>query len=171
MILSRCRNSRTHSMNGRVNNMKWIGTLFVVLFALSLPAYAQTAKVIALSSADAATAKQLHDDRVAAEKRESDFRVKIQKTYLVEPQNPSPKGGIFSVYSACTSNILYRTGWGCGKFEFSDDFKFVVPKTSAPQGIILGGGNNGCCTSYGSNGTCWNYIAPAFTTTPLGTYN
>jgi hypothetical protein len=145
-------------MSGRVNNMKWIGTLFVVLFALSLPAYAQTAKVIALSPADAAEAKDLYAQRDAINKKIADLQTKVTTKYLME-EKPGP-GNSFIAYSTwCTNpsgqmiacvptpaekraraeqeekekkmhHLELKEGWF--SFEFSDDFKFIVPLTYKP---------------------------------------
>lgn len=128
-----------------------LATLTLLMLISSAPA--QTAKVIELSAADAATAKQLHDERIALEDRESKFNQSIIDHYIME-KKPGSGTYTFSSISICSFNsncppetpaekkkrlefdaadkrththLELRPGWS-GMFEYSDDWKFIVPK-------------------------------------------
>jgi hypothetical protein len=92
---------------------------------------AQTAKVIALSPEDAELAKSLYNQKTALEKKIADFQDGIKKHYLVEVDKTS--SGYCWLGKPCPS---YRDGWGFGEFEFSEDFKFIVPKSVPPAPIL-----------------------------------
>jgi hypothetical protein len=81
--------------------------LFVLLFNTPLHVEAQNAKVMALSTDDAAQAKKLHVEMKAAEKAWEDFNKKVKKEYASKD-----------------------SGFEYG-FTFSEDFKYIVPDASA----------------------------------------
>ena len=95
--------------------MKRLVALFASLvFAGCLQA--QTAKVIQLSPEDAAKAKALYAQKADIEKQIDDLQQKITATYLAKNKEIQESWG------------WYPWPWLNG-FEFSDDFKFIVPKT------------------------------------------
>lgn len=87
--------------------------LLILLFTVN--AYAQTAKVIQLSDEDAAQAKSLYQQKKDIEQKISDLQIKILENYMSVP-HPKSKDKYF----------LLKEGWDTG-FEYSEDFKFVVP--------------------------------------------
>lgn len=103
----------------------------LLLLALSLPSAAQTAKVIQLTPDDAIQAKTLYDAQIALDKQKADFHTAIVKKYLVVKRGDKDwgdQGVVFSLDSAgITVKTSYRAGWGYGNFEYSEDFKFIVP--------------------------------------------
>lgn len=163
--------------------MKIIGTLFAIGLILTFPIHAQSAKVIALSPADAKEAKDLYAQRDAINKRIDDLQKKVTDKYLSD-EKPGPGGfsgsGIISMRAGCflsinngqaepsgcppetetekklrldreaaqkaedakKTHLERKSGWD--QFEFSEDFQFVVPKTSVPLVNSYGYGN-GCC--------------------------
>lgn len=113
-----------------------ISTLLLVLFLLSpllLPA--QTAKVIQLSPEDAKQAQNLYAEKAEVEAKIADLQNKIKVEYLSEYQES------FGSYTL--------PGWELG-FEYSTDFKFIVPK---PTPLNLN-------SLFPSTGNC-SWIAPA----------
>lgn len=104
----------------------------VCILAFAALAYGQDAKVVQLSSEDAAQAKFLHQATIDAQKIEAEFVVFVRNKYLQEP--PLPKGAfgftISSSRDSCSFHALF--GWGCGEFTYSEDFRFIVPKTEKP---------------------------------------
>lgn len=90
--------------------------LLAVFLALPFVAFGQTAKVIALSPADAAEAKSLYAQRDAIEKKIADLHVKIEHAYVILAQPPEHPDWVMN----------WKPGWG-GGFQFSEDFKFIVP--------------------------------------------
>jgi hypothetical protein len=132
--------------------------LAIVLLS-TISAHSQTAKVIQLSASDAAQAKYLHDQAVAALKRESEFTESLREKYLKattsdEGQNHTQTRGYAFATESSPAHEGYwiKYGWGDGSFEYSEDFKFIVPivkpYTQPSNGTIFGN-------------TC---ITPAFTT-------
>lgn len=139
--------------------MKFIGSIGIALLVLTFPLAAQTAKVIALSPADAAEAKDLYAQRDAILKKIDDLHQKIADKYLSDVK-PGP-GGLFSggyIVSGCALTLQANGNvqpcppptaaekkaeedrkakeklqhhlerkYGWSSFEFSEDFKFVVP--------------------------------------------
>src|ERR1700692_1786015 len=91
--------------------------LFVLLLSVSL--VAQTAQVIALSPADAARAKHLHEEAVRAQTMVDAFDKEVQTRYAA------------------------KKGW-VSSFEYSDDWLFIVPKNSAVTGTITNWGTTTC---------------------------
>lgn len=124
---------------------------YLILLILCFPIHAQTAKVIALSSIDAAEVKEAYAQRDAIYKRIDDLQKKIADKYLSNvksgPGNNFITGSGFIVLSQTLcpeteadkkirkdreevekkmTHLERKAGWEI--FEFSDDFKFVVPK-------------------------------------------
>ena len=90
--------------------------------------FAQTANVIELSPADILRAHQAWDTLQTAQENWTAVRKSIGDKYTTRPNNT---GGA----STCTINepsICYREGFMSG-FEFSKDFRFIVPKAAEPR--------------------------------------
>jgi hypothetical protein len=110
--------------------MKAMFTAALLMGALSLNA--QSAKVIQLSPEDAKQAKQLHDASEAAAKKESEFQDVIRERYLKaskeEEGHTQTYGYLFTFQGKEKSHGYWvKSGWGNGTFEFSEDFRFIVP--------------------------------------------
>jgi hypothetical protein len=152
-------------------NMKL--ALLSVFLALPLLLPAQTAKVIQLDPEEAAKVKQLYQQKADAEQAISDFQIKIQEKYTKRKveYNPglsclTPSGnGIVGVglcggeKDPATKKAFYWdfiSGWNYG-FEYSEDFKFIVPK-AAPASSYIGN------EVY----ACPNWVTPAFTLSTSG---
>jgi hypothetical protein len=86
---------------------------------LALPVMAQTAKVIELSPEDAKAAKAAYEQRDAANKTIADLEKKV-KTKLLQDKDGKTKDG-----------------WLAG-FQYSEDFRFIVPSWSNPLIISSG---------------------------------
>jgi hypothetical protein len=128
--------------------MKLLFTLIVVLSACVCSA--QTAKVIQLSESDAAEAKSLYAQQKEIEAKIADLRYRITKNYLTASKEEE---GHTNTYSDPRGGgwVWVKEGWGGGNYDFSEDFKFIVPHTSIPQ-------------SYGTYG---NSSCPFFFTSPV----
>lgn len=87
----------------------------VMCAGLALSAIAQTVKVIPLSPDEAREAKAIAEAREALDVRDKNLRDKIGNTHLKASQLEQACNGI-------------KGGWGCTlDFEFSDDYKYIVP--------------------------------------------
>ena len=128
--------------------MKTIAILAVGI-AVCLASHAQTAKVIALSDADAAKVKSLYDQRADIDKQINDMHEQIRVKYTIRATHFSCGSAIQTHESAKFCSLqtnIYGTGtaqetidgWWVG-FEYSDDFKFIVPTTYKPTPL------NGTC--------------------------
>lgn len=126
--------------------MKWIA---ILVLGFSLAAAGQTAKVIALTPEDAKTAQELDQQVTTALKRQSDFREKLRLKYIGGA--PAGVGLTFCLSSTGCAPTKHdwkdpKLGWENG-FEFSDDWKYIVPITFRPSTSISGGGSfYGCNT-------------------------
>jgi hypothetical protein len=111
------------------------------------PLFGQTAKVIALSPEDAAQAKALFTQKAEIEKKIKHLEDAVHDKYLITPHH-GPSG----LYGT------YKEGWSAG-FDYSEDFKFIVPKVYVPSST------NCCGSSYGiwSSGCNYTTITPATT--------
>lgn len=117
-------------------------TILSVLF-LAASLHAQTAKVIPLSPEDAALAKSLADQKAAIVQKMDELQKKITDKYLMEEK---PGAATFGYVITCgiSSNGLctptqtppakkgehhseLKSGWW--NFEYSEDFKYIVPRT------------------------------------------
>lgn len=132
----------------------------ILVFMVATISYPQTAKVIALSPEDAAQAKSLYEQKAAIEKKIVDFQAKIDDKYTMVVHNYPTSAcitGMSVTHKDGTEENLYvppcvplkvtpeqekashvrehEFGWQYG-FEFSEDYKFIVPKTySPPQSV------------------------------------
>ena len=118
--------------------------LCLVLLIWTLPlgemGRGQTAKVIALPADVAAQVKSAYLAKDAAQVQIDKIQKAISETFLKYPDNPS--------------NVFISWPWING-FEFSDDFKYIVPKR-APMFVFSNPNQN-----WGSG--C-SYINPVFST-------
>ena len=96
----------------------------IVSLILTLSALAQTAKVVTLKQEEAAKARQLHEAAAAAQKASDDFDAQIAQTYT---QSKAEGIVTWSPNGSHTAAYINRDGWDYG-FEYSEDFKFIVPK-------------------------------------------
>ncbi len=107
--------------------MKFIA---IAILGLSMAASAQTAKVIQLSSEDAKQAKMLHDQQEAIAKKIADFDQAVRAKYLTAPKEDE---GHTQTYSLNDKWIWVKSGWGSGSFQYSEDFRFIVPIPYTPS--------------------------------------
>ncbi len=92
-------------MTPRRRHAGWV--IASALLLLSLSSRAQTAKVIALSNDDAATARRLYEQKAAIEKQLEAFKAKVKHDYI-----------------AAAARKPQDWPWG---FVLSEDFKYIVP--------------------------------------------
>ena len=130
--------------------MKTIKTCILLMTAVS--AVAQTAKVVPLSTADAKKADALFKALAAAEAKIYAFRLEIEDRYVSDaktgsvpvdkwakidlgPGRRGPDGGVTheDPTTQRPRKIVTKPGWEWG-FEFSDDYKFLVPRVPATIG-------------------------------------
>lgn len=112
----------------------------ILLILLTGSLYAQTAKVIQLTPEDANEAKLLYKQKAEVEQKIEDLENKIHGFYLI-------------IHSRDISHGQYavpKPGWGTGTFEYSEDYKFIVPK----QNTIL---NTLSVVSPFGEGNCLQY--------------
>lgn len=99
--------------------------LLAIFLALPLLSFGQSAKVIALSPADAAQAKSLYAQQADIEKRIADLQASITHKYLLASKEEE---GHTNTIGYGTKDFMWvKNGWGTGAFQFSEDFKFIVP--------------------------------------------
>lgn len=130
------------------------------LLAMGFVVSAQTAKVIALSPEDAAQVKSLYEQKAAIEKQLADLQKKIADKYTmvyhdyptsaclqicpngVCPNTPCTDFPKVTEEEKKAAHVRERAfGWE-GGFEFSEDYKFIVPKPyTAPANRWNGCGN------------------------------
>jgi hypothetical protein len=103
---------------------------------LTVTAHAQTAKVISISDEDAQHAASLHKLLHDTENNIKVFDAEIKAKYL---RNPDDKTNHTPPPTICMSNQCitsdpswasqygFKEGWGMGQFEYSDDYKYIVP--------------------------------------------
>ncbi|HYE75644.1 MAG TPA: hypothetical protein VEF04_20035 [Blastocatellia bacterium] len=116
----------------------------LLLATVTLVAIAQApqrAKVILLDAADVEEGKRLSAELEAAQKRFADYQERIEGKYISVEGRCSDFVIIGqklpdSAYKPCRTR---KEGW-YGGFEFSEDFKAIVPKAASEPGIRLGGG-------------------------------
>ena len=127
--------------------MKYMMSL---LFVLVLPLMrGQTAKVIQLSPEDAKQAQALADEQKALDEKTAAFREAVKQKYLVTTERKEAGdcyAGVFMTNATSGFLVLgdgtinwsskpepyYRRGWRCGEYQYSDDFKFIVPVPASP---------------------------------------
>ena len=134
--------------------MKWIALLLMATACCM----AQNAKVIQLSPEDAAQAKALADEQKALDEKTAAFREAVKQKYLVTTERKEAGdcyAGVFMTNATSGFLVLgdgtinwsskpekpqappkpepyYRRGWRCGEYQYSDDFKFIVPVPAPP---------------------------------------
>ena len=96
----------------------------IALLLLAGVATAQTAKVVALSPADAKEAADLHAQKAAIEAKMWSLESRIRRKLYPPWATCIPGQTCFPMYSL-------PPPWSCG-FEYSEDFKYVVPKACPP---------------------------------------
>jgi hypothetical protein len=102
--------------------MKRIAVIITIF--LAVPLTAQNAKVIQLSPEDAKQAKVLHDEQEAIAKKIVEFDQAVRTKYLTAPKEQE---GHTYTYNLNGSWVWVKDGWGTGTFQYSEDFKFIVP--------------------------------------------
>ena len=143
--------------------MKILAVVLLVVFVLgpvSRSVLAQSAKVIPLSTEDAAEAKSLSDQQAALEKKKEDFRKSIERKYLTTMSDQKDASSCLAEVTDGTSVVtlvgplngnvsglgiptdkppverkpypVYKSGWDCGRFEYSEDFRYIVPAPEPP---------------------------------------
>lgn len=112
-------------------------TAVAVLLAASVGSVAQSAKVEAISAEDTVKIKALYAEKAAldkqmaaVEKKISDFNEGIKARYLTTKE--PDKGWCSASFSTASGYVWIKNGWACGAFQYSDDFRFVVPAASIP---------------------------------------
>ena len=127
--------------------------LIGILIMCCIPVVAQTAQVIELSPAEGKQAMDLYAQKTAIEKKIEDFRQTIQNKYVSE-KVPSDGfvvcAGVTNGYLTCPppdTTIIPKNGWEYG-FQFSDDFRFIVPKTSPPNSAVHDKFPNNCTVAW-----------------------
>jgi hypothetical protein len=108
--------------------------IILITMFLTVTSFAQTAKVIQLSPEDAAEAKSLYEQKAAIEQKIEAMEEKVATDYLEDKTKPAAyRYCVKFVGDTCVQggpkDVHYprRDGWESG-FEFSVDFKFIVPK-------------------------------------------
>jgi hypothetical protein len=119
--------------------------VFILLMLSVGLASAQTAQVIQLSPEEALRAKSLYDQKTSIDKQIEYLQAEIADKYI-ENKN------------------LTLQGWMWG-FEYSTDFKFIVPLKPNQNSPVSGSGS----TSW-INGGC-TYVIPANSTDIIGGFN
>lgn len=117
--------------------MKWIA---IAILGCSVAIGAQTAKVIQLSPEEARQAKSLRDQQDAIAKKIAEFDQTIRDKYLKAAKEEE---GHTATYSLNGKWIWIKSGWGNGSFQYSEDFRFIVPvpynpTTGTCQSILCG---------------------------------
>ena len=101
--------------------------------------HAQSAKVIALTPEDAAKIAKLSAQKAEIERQIEEFNKHVTDFYLTTPAESVTAGGTeWFCYWADNKHKCSRYGWN--DFEYSTDFKYIVPKaTPTPTNTICGG--------------------------------
>lgn len=136
---------------------------------LALPVHAQTAHVIVLSTPISDVAKQLYDRKAQIDEALKDLHDAIVNVYVVKERIPDPYtkekqkavGDLIVISYDGNKNpggppmtltddgdwVTYEPGFENGDFEFSEDFKAIVPKPN-PSLTVSGVFNLGSCVQY-----------------------
>ena len=111
----------------------------LVVLLLSIAAFTQAGKVLELDLADAKEAKSAYDDMTRANKRMADFNQRMREKYLVVKDGSDSAASNIATCLTGTANgcAYYRKGWENG-FEYSDDFRFMVPSPYKPPTGVCG---------------------------------
>lgn len=102
--------------------MKYL-VLGLVLAAVST-IHAQTAQVIQIDPGDADHMKVLYDKLQAAQKEYDSYRGLIETKYLQPNCRTAKNGTGDSAWTCGVSSLSYK--WA-GGFDFTSDFRFIVP--------------------------------------------
>jgi hypothetical protein len=113
--------------------------IVVLLLAFGVGLRAQTAKVIELTPAEAKEAKALYAEQKAVADKIEKLRASIEKAHLIVVTA--------TTYWDQPTNTLKLQGW-YGGFEFSEDFKFIVPVATPASSF-----NNLCFSTDGMGST------------------
>ena len=100
----------------------------LITLAFAGTMYAQTAKVIQLTPAETAEAKHLQAVQVDISKRMQALRGAIEARYISRSNESDGQCHTISVGTYCPRQMF--EGWS-GGFEYSEDFKFIVPVRSS----------------------------------------
>lgn len=98
----------------------------VAILALAGLARAQDASVIQLDAPLAAQAQALHQEQLALDAKWEALLLRVVHDHLEAPQRQTAGCVVFQT--------LVLSGWGCAEFQFSTDYRFIVPaaKLSLP---------------------------------------
>jgi hypothetical protein len=110
--------------------------MIAAIFLLSVCAHAQTALVIQLKPEDAVKAKQLYDEQTKVDQEIKDLQKRIEDNYLSYSMPISNCTTVLlsspTVDTPCSPKDLLTVKKEWTTWEFSSDFKFVVPKPNPP---------------------------------------
>ena len=112
--------------------------LTILIFAFAFACHAQDAKVIQLSPSDAAEAKSLYAQQKELDAKFADLRYRITKNYLTASKEEEGHTNTYSDPHGA-GWVWVKNGWGTGNFNFSEDFRFIVPSNPLPTMNIYGG--------------------------------
>lgn len=111
--------------------------IIAVLALLAIPIFGQskpqaTAQVIALTPSDTLAARGLYTEREVLEGKIRDFEFSIIEKYLSTNSPNMPCGGVAYFHWATTTqkSVLVRQGWGNGSFNFTEDYRYIVPSSN-----------------------------------------
>jgi hypothetical protein len=111
--------------------------VYFVLTMASVQLFAQTALVVPLSPDDTARYKRVHQEMLDAIKRWNDIESEVRDKYLILDKS-DPDVGEETVSPAkrirkgWESGTIYLNGDPVLDFEFTRDFKFIVPSIPPP---------------------------------------
>jgi hypothetical protein len=124
----------------------------ILLLITAVCVVGQEARVIALKSEDAAHVRCTWERLQKAQKEWNEVLEQTQNDYILVPIKD--KDASQSVLRMQDMNRTYRSGWENG-FQFSSDFKYLVPKNVTTSGTI---------STY-NQWPCWQwYTAPSIGT-------
>lgn len=93
--------------------------------AFGIAIHAQTAKVIALSPVEVKQAQALDAEQKELTARKVAFDEAIRVKYLKAPKED--EGHTYASGYGTPGFMWIRSGWGQGEFQFSEDWKYIVP--------------------------------------------
>ena len=109
-------------------------SLLLCVVMLAAAAFGQTAKVVQLSPADATKAKALHEAVLKAQAEEHEFSDSVADKYLGSKERfPETNTNCEMV-----AKFPYYKFGGCREFEYSEDYRFIVPKPPTPPSSRCG---------------------------------
>ena len=125
-----------------------IGRTAVLLFLTTTSVFSQDAKVVTLSDLDAKEAKVKYEALKKAQQEWDAEQEKIKKAYVFVGANDSDRADLANGTMQSCSNgfctetpvqgqpsVFFRKGFDVtdGEFEFSSDFKYIVPRQRLRQ--------------------------------------